>query len=166
MAERKDKGYRADSAQFFVAGELYRRQLVAVFTMGNCPNTNILVSNAGGTRFCHVQVKTFVPGNKTVSVGMKSERDFGPSFFWVLAGIPVPDSGKAFEFYVLPSAEMAKGVSERFKLWASTHDIKGQKHDETTKIRTIRLPLHAEPNGWTLEPYRGRWDRIVQALQA
>ena len=79
--ERKDKGYRADAAQFFVAGELCRRQLVAVVTMGNCPNTDILVSNAGGTRFCHVQVKTFVPGNKTVSVGMKSERDFGPLFF-------------------------------------------------------------------------------------
>ena len=164
MDERKDKGYRADAAQFFVAGELCRRKLVAVVTMGNCPNTDILVSNAGGTRFCHVQVKTFVPGNKTVSVGMKSERDFGPLFFWVLAGIPLPDSGKEFEFYVVPSADMAKGVSSSFKLWASTPGMKGQKHDETTKVRTIKLPPHAEPNGWTLEPYRGGWDRIVRAL--
>lgn len=105
--DRKDKGYRADAAQFFVAGELCRRQVVAVVTMGNCRNTDILVSNAGGTRFCHVQVKTFVPGNKTVSVGMKAERDFGPSFFWVLAGIPLPDSGKEFEFYVVPQGVLS-----------------------------------------------------------
>ena len=164
MDERKDKGYRADAAQFFVAGELCRRKLVAVVTMGNCPNTDILVSNAGGTRFCHVQVKTFVPGNKTVSVGMKAERDFGSSFFWVLSGIPLPDSGKEFEFYVVPSADMAMGVSSSFKLWAATPGVKGQKHDDTKKLRAIQLPPRAEPNGWTLEPYRGGWDRIVRAL--
>lgn len=162
--ERKDKGYRGDAAQFFVAGELCRRQLVAVVTMGNCPNTDILVSNAGGTRFCHVQVKTFVPGNTTVSVGMKSERDFGPLFFWVLAGIPVPDSGKDFEFYVVPSEDMAKAVSESFKLWVATPGKQGQKHDETTKVRSLQLPPRAEPNGWTLQPYLNGWDRIVRAL--
>ena len=62
--------------QFFVAAELCRRELVAVITLGNCPNTDILVSNAQGTRFAHVQVKTFVPGNKTCSVGMKAQNEF------------------------------------------------------------------------------------------
>lgn len=56
MDARHDKGYRGDAAQFFVAAELCRRELVAVVTLGNCPNTDILVSNAAGTRFCHVQV--------------------------------------------------------------------------------------------------------------
>ena len=103
MDARTDKGYRGDAAQFFVAGELCRRQLVAVITLGNCPNTDILVSNAAASRFCHVQVKTFVPGNRTVSVGMKAEKDFGPTFFWVLVGIPIPDSGKDFEFFIVPA---------------------------------------------------------------
>jgi hypothetical protein len=135
-----------------------------VVTLGNGPNTDILVSNAAGTRFCHVQVKTFVPGSRTVSVGMKSERDFGALFFWVLAGIPIPDSGKAFEFFVVPSTEMARAVSTSFELWSSSPGAKGQRRDGTTKVRTIQLPPRPEPNGWSLEPYSGGWDRIIEAL--
>jgi len=165
MDDRHDKGYRGDAAQFFVAGELCRRKLVAVVTLGNCPNTDILVSNAEGTRFCHVQVKTFVPGNRTVSVGMKSQKEFGPSFFWILAGIPVPDSGsRDFEYYVVPSSEMARAVTASFDLWASRPGAKGQQRDASTTVRTIQLPPRAEPNGWSLEPYRAGWDRIVSAL--
>jgi hypothetical protein len=109
---RTDKGYRGDASQFSVAGELCRRELVAVITLGNCPNTDILVSNVSGTRFAHVQVKTFVPGNRTISVGRKSEHDFGPAFFWVLAGIPTPEAEKPFEYFVVPSADMAKNMAD------------------------------------------------------
>ena len=164
MDVRHDKGYRGDAAQFFVAGELCRRKLVAVVTLGNCPNTDILVSNAEGTRFCHVQVKTFVPGNRTVSVGMKSQKDFGPSFFWILAGIPEPDSGKDFEYFVVPSSDMAKAVTSSFQLWASSLGAKGQQRDSSTTVRAIQLPPRAEPNGWSLEPFRGGWERIINAL--
>ena len=41
----ENKNARGNSAQFFVAGELCRRNLVAVVTMGNTPNTDILCSN-------------------------------------------------------------------------------------------------------------------------
>ena len=45
-AERidKDKSSRGNASQFFVAGELCRRGWVAVVTMGNTPNTDILCS--------------------------------------------------------------------------------------------------------------------------
>jgi hypothetical protein len=147
---RQDKGYRGDAAQFFVAGELCRRKLVAVVTLGNCPNTDILVSNAAGTRFCHVQVKTFVPGNRTVSVGMKSQKDFGSNFFWILAGIPLPDSGKEFQYFVVPSSELARAVTE--------------KRNSSTTVRAIQLPPRVEASGWSLEPFRGGWNRIVNTL--
>ena len=166
MDLRQDKGYRADAAQFFVAGELCRRGLVAVVTLGNCPNTDILVSNAGGTSFCHVQVKTFVPGSRTVSVGMKSQRDFGPVFFWVLAGIPVPHSDRDFEYFVVPSSDMARAVTSSFDLWAATPGAKGQRRDGATTVRTIQLPPRKEPNGWSLDPYRAGWDRIMAAVHA
>jgi hypothetical protein len=165
MAARTDKGYRGDAAQFFVAGELCRRELVAVITLGNCPNTDILVSNAAASRFCHVQVKTFVPGNRTVSVGIKAEKDFGPSFFWVLAGILIPDSGKAFEFFIVPAADMARAVSESFRLWASSPGAKGQQRDAiNNKVRALYLPPRVETNGWSLEPYRDAWHRIINAV--
>ncbi len=162
---RTDKGYRGDASQFFVAGELCRRELVAVVTLGNCPNTDILVSNVSGTRFAHVQVKTFVPGNRTISVGKKSERDYGSAFFWVLAGIPKPESEKPFEYFIVPSADMAKNIKENFELWARTPGAKGQRHNvEGNKVRAIRLPPRTEKNGWSLEPYREKWSLIVDAV--
>jgi len=98
-AERQmehDKTFRGNASQFFVAGELCRRGYYAVVTLGNTPNVDVLCSNKAGTQFVHIQVKTFMPGNKTCSVGMKAHRNFGPFFFWVLAGIPSPESNRAF----------------------------------------------------------------------
>src|SRR2546425_6078390 len=67
----RDKSSRGNASQFFIAGELCRRGYSAVVTLGNTPNVDILCSNQKGTRFAHIQVKTFVPGNKTCSVGLK-----------------------------------------------------------------------------------------------
>src|SRR3990167_2665330 len=50
----RDKSHRGNASQFFIAGELCRRGLVAVVTMGNCPNTDILCSNKAGTAFVHM----------------------------------------------------------------------------------------------------------------
>jgi hypothetical protein len=76
-----DKSTRGNASQFFVAGELCRRGHCAVVTLGNTPNTDILCSNLAGTRFVHIQVKTFVPGRRTCSVGLTAERNFGDNFF-------------------------------------------------------------------------------------
>jgi hypothetical protein len=74
----RDKTFRGNASQFSIAGELCRRGHAAVVTLGNTPNVDILCGNAGGTRFAHIQVKTFEPGNRTCSVGQKAAKDFGP----------------------------------------------------------------------------------------
>lgn len=164
--ERRNKGYRGDASQFFIAGELCRRRLVAVVTLGNCPNTDILCSNAAGTRFAHIQVKTFVPGNRTCSVGMKAERNYGANFFWVLGGIPVPGADTDFEYYVIPAKEMAMNVSQCFRLWAETPGAKGQQRNAHNTVRAVYLPPRTNPNGWDLSIYRDRWDLIDQCVLA
>src|SRR4051812_11154023 len=102
-----DKSCRGNASQFFVAGELCRRGYAAVVTLGNTPNTDVLCSNRSGTRFAHIQVKTFVPGSKTCNVGLKAERQFSESFFWVLAGIPPPGSALPFRYLIIPCREIA-----------------------------------------------------------
>ncbi|MBF0267420.1 MAG: hypothetical protein HQL44_02390 [Alphaproteobacteria bacterium] len=159
----KDKVARGNASQFFVAGELCRRGFYAVVTLGNTPNTDILCSNREGTRFVHIQVKTFVPGNRTCSVGVKAERDFGPNFFWVLAGIPHTDSNDNFEFYVIPSKVMAENVVEANELWLKTPGKMNQKHKENT-VRTVHLPPHSNFSGWSIEQYRNRWDLLAAKL--
>ena len=69
-----DKNYRGNASQFFIAGELCRRGYSAVVTLGNTPNTDILCSNLEGTKFVHIQVKTFVPIIKLVQLVKKQKK--------------------------------------------------------------------------------------------
>jgi len=162
----RDKSLRASAAQFFVASELCRRGFVASVTMGNTPNTDILVSDREGTRFAHVQVKTFVPGNRTCSVGLKAERDYGHNFFWVLAGIPHPESERKFECYIIRASVMANEVREGHKRWLKTLGKKGQKHKDST-VRTVYLPPHKHPlTKWSIAKCKERWDLIGKKLQS
>jgi hypothetical protein len=158
-----DKSTRGNASQFFIAGELCRRGYSAVVTLGNSPNTDILCSNLEGTRFVHIQVKTFVPGNSTCSVGLKAEKEYGENFFWVLGGIPKPDSNSCFEYFIIPAREMAKNVFEAHYLWLKTPGKKGQEHNATA-MRTVHLPPSKSFSGWDISIYRERWDLIEQKL--
>ena len=162
MIER-DKSARGNASQFFVAGELCRRGHAAVVTLGNTPNTDILCSNRSGTAFVHIQVKTFVPGNRTCSVGLKAEKTFGPNFFWVLGGIPAPNSNSPFEYFIIPSAEMARNVKGGHSNWLAMPGKLGQAHMDS-KIRTVHLPPRTNSIGWSIEQYRNRWDLIDSCL--
>jgi len=159
-----DKTFRGNASQFFVAGELCRRGYSAVVTLGNTPNVDVLCSDKAGTRFVHIQVKTFLPGNKTCSVGMKAHRDFGPSFFWILAGIPSPESNRSFEYYVIPSADMAFNVSKGHDLWLKTPGVKGQAHRDS-KVRTVHLPPYKSISGWNISRYLNKWELIEEKMR-
>jgi hypothetical protein len=164
MTER-DKSTRGNASQFFVAGELCRRGFSAVVTMGNTPNTDILCSNLEGTRFVHIQVKTFVPGHRTCSVGVKAEKDFGENFFWVLGGIPKPNTSKNFEYYIIPASIMARHVREDHQRWLNSPGARGQAHKDNT-VRIVPLPPHRSSIGWDVSQFLNRWDLIEEKLRA
>jgi hypothetical protein len=165
IAVDKDKSTRGHASQFFIAGELCRRGWLAVVTMGNSPNTDILCSNKAGTRFVHIQVKTFVPGNRTCSVGLKSERVFGDNFFWVLGGIPKPNSKHPFEYYVIPAKAMAKNIVQSHQLWLRTPGKNGRAHQDNS-IRTVHIPPAKSFSGWDVSEYRDGWDLIDAKLKS
>lgn len=158
----ENKNARGSSAQFFVAGELCRRDLVAVVTMGNTPNTDILCSNTEGTKFVHIQVKTYVPGNSTVTVGLKAEKDFGKNFIWVLAGIPKAGANKDFEYYIIPSKEVSINVSKAHKKWLSEQGKNGRERKDGT-VRTIHIPPKVSYSGWDISQYKNKW-KIIEDL--
>lgn len=158
-----DKSTRGNASQFFVAGELCRRGYVAVVTLGSTPNTDILCSNLAGTNFVHIQVKTFVPGTSTCSVGVKAERNFGDNFFWVLGGIPAPDTLEDFVYYVIPSKIMAENVAGAHQQWLLAPGAKGQKHNDN-KVRTVHLPPKKSFSGWDISEFKNRWDLIERIL--
>jgi len=159
-----DKITRGNASQFFVAGELCRRGYAAVVTMGNTPNTDVLVSNLEGTKFAHIQVKTYPPQkNIPCHVGAKAEQDYGERFFWVLSGIPRPNQKADFEFYVIPSKEMAKQIKREHRLWLETPGRDGQKHRDS-RIRSVSIPPKKCWGGWDISKYKNRWDLIEGVL--
>lgn len=162
----EDKSTRGNASQFFVAGELCRRGYSAVVTLGNTPNIDILCSNIQGTKFVHIQVKTFVPGkNSTCSVGVKAEKYFGDNFFWVLGGIPHPGSKLDFEYYIIPAIVMSKQVSEAHSNWLIKPGKKGQPHNDS-KIRMVHIPPSRSLTDWDISEYRNRWDLIEEKLRS
>lgn len=157
-----DKSHRGNASQFFVPGELCRRGYAAVVTLGNSPNTDVLCSNCAGTKFVYIQVKTFLPGIKTCSVGRKAEKAFGPSFFWVIAGIPDPKSTHPFRYYVVPCAEMAANVTAHHQRWMSELGRKGQARKDSN-VRAVAVVDKAAPYFWNISDYENRWD-LIEAL--
>jgi len=161
----KEKSTRGNASQFFVAGELCRRGYSAVVTLGNTPNTDILCSNIEGTKFVHIQVKTFVPGNATCSVGMKAEKYFGSNFFWVLGGIPQPEQEADFEYNVIPSKVMAEKIVTAHQAWLATPGKGGRPHKDNA-VRTVHIPPKKSFIGWDISKYKNRWDLIEMKLKA
>ena len=162
--QKNDKGNRGNASQFFVAGELCRRGYVAVTTTGNCPNTDILCSNLSGTKFVHIQVKTFRPNDKTCSVGQKAEKEYGDNFFWVLGGIPEPGQTDDFVYYVIPSADEAKNIRASHIIWEKTPGKNDKPHSLETKFRAVIMPPGKCLNGWEISQYKNRWDLIEEKL--
>lgn len=89
----------------------------------------------------------------------------GTIFFWVLCGIPKPESEANFEYFIIPASEMAKNILERHRTWLDTPGKKGQKHNESS-VRTVHLPPLKSFSGWDISEYRDRWDLIEQKLKA
>jgi len=163
--EVQSKNSRGSASQFFVAGELCRRNLVAVVTMGNTPNTDILCSNIEGTKFVHIQVKTYEPGHHKVAVGKKAEKNYGDKFIWVLSGVPKSNSSDAFEYYIIPSKIVAKHVKEGNDKWMSTMGKNNRPHKETS-FRIIDIPPKVSNTGWSIAKYKNRWDIIEDLLKS
>lgn len=161
----RDKSHRGNASQFFVAGELCRRGYAALVTIGDTPNTDILCSNRAGTKFVHIQVKTFVPGTKSCSVGVKAEQNFGDKFLWILAGIPGPKSPHPFEYFIVPSAAMSKNVAAYHQQWLRTPGKHGRPHKDNT-VRAVAIAAGAPKYFWPVLEYQGRWDLIEQELDA
>lgn len=160
----KQKITRGNAGQFFVAGELCRRGYSAVVTLGNTPNTDILCSNIEGTKFVHIQVKTFLPGGRSCSVGMKTEHYYGENFFWVLGGVPEPGSDKEFVYYIIPSKVMCENVGKYHQRWLNEPGMKGQRHNDN-RVRQVLLPPSNSLYYWDISEYKNKWGLIEEKLK-
>ena len=137
-----------------------QREIIASVTLGNSPNVDILCSNKLGTRFVHVQGKTFAPRVRSVLVGRKPLVDHGPNFVWVLVGIPREDQlFKPFEYSVIPSPAMAAFATEEHGRWLATPGRDGKPHQDNSAVAISLSSTTPLPEG-TISSYLNKWSLI------
>jgi hypothetical protein len=158
------KSTRGNASQFFVAGELCRRGYAAVVTMGNTPNTDVLCSNLEGTKFVHIQVKTFSPGATKCIVGKKTNEKFTKQFFWILCGVPEVNSDNQPEYYVIPAAEMSANVEAAHQMWLGKKGLGGKERNDSA-VRVVGLGSRPRKDIWSAGEFLNRWDLIENALK-
>jgi hypothetical protein len=132
--------------------------------MGNTPNIAVLCSGLSGRKAVHIQVKTFSPGKSTCTVGSEAERNFGANFFWVLAGIPKSGQEAPFVYFIIPSETMAQKVHKALMPFLGLPGKKGEPRNDNG-VRTVPLPPRTSCIGWSIEPFRDRWDLITDRLK-
>jgi hypothetical protein len=158
------KGLLGNASQFSVAAELCRQGHSAVVTLGNTPNVDILCSNLKGTKFVHVQVKTFLQGASRCMVGPRAEINSGSTFFWILTGLAPIDSNKKNEFFIIPAKTMAFNVRRQAKNYHAALTRTGVP-PKKTQIRIVPIPPLRNKLGWSIAKFRNKWDSIDQALK-
>ena len=122
------------------------------------------INNVAGTKFVHIQVKTYIPGKSTTcSVGLKAEKPYGDNFFWVLGGIREPEDEQPNEFYVVPASVMSSRIQAAHQNWLETPGKDGRPHKDSS-VRTVHIPPASNQYSWDISPYKNAWHLIEEKL--
>ena len=136
------------SGEYFVAAELSRRGYVASVTLRNTKGIDILVSNEDTTETRSIQVKTNKTSSPTWILSSKAEGITESAHFYVFVNLR--GLTERPDYYVVPSAVVAKHVRESHEAWLAKPGRKGQEH------RDGSMRKFSDPDGVYLE----RWDHL------
>jgi len=143
------KGYQSGIAgEYFVAAELARMGYVASLTLKNTAGIDVLASNASGSRTVAIQVKTSQGTKPIWALGSKAETVRSPKLFYVF--VTLGPRGSAPEFYVVPSAVVARHIKRRHAVWLATPGKFGKKHNDNP----LRIFQDEKKH------YLNKWDRL------
>lgn len=141
-------GLSGVSGEYFVAAELSRRGYIASITLRNTKGVDILCSNDDVSRQFGIQVKTNRRSNREWVLNSKSEDYFADNLFYVFVNLH--GTAKAPEYFIVPSAEVAKYVKETHATWLNTPGRGGSAHNDSTMRKFMDLD----------EKYLNRWDLL------
>ena len=135
------------SGEYFVAAELTRMGHLALISLRNWDNVDIVASNEDGTKTVSIQVKTQRGKGRNWVLGEKHEKIHSPKLFYVF--VTLKSEGQMPDFYVAPSKVVADTIRVNHKRWLATPGRKGQKHNDTKMRSFVR---YAE--------FKDRWDLL------
>lgn len=128
--EKLSKGLSGIAGEYFVAGELSRRGIMASITLRNSESIDIHASTPEGKKLLAIQVKTNQFGKRIWPLGIKSETLQSENLFYVFVSLKSPD--ERADFFIVPSKIVAKRIKAEYALWLKTPGKKGQAHNDNS----------------------------------
>lgn len=147
--EKLSKGLTGIAGEYFVAGELSRRGIMASITLRNNDSIDIHASIGTGTHLVAIQVKTNQSGKRSWTLGAKAESLKADNLFYVF--VSLKGEKERAEYFIVPSKEVAKRIKAVHSKWLKTPGKLGQAHNDSS-IRTF-----SDLEGEFLE----RWDLLT-----
>ena len=118
------------SGEFFVAGELERRGFSCALTYANTKDFDILAINRANYKQIGIQVKTMHSKDKYWMLSEKCEKVNKDDIFYIF--VSLHELGNP-EYHIVPSAIVAKEITEEHKKWLETPGKKGQPHKDNNR---------------------------------
>ena len=114
------------AGEYFVAGELARRGIIASLTLRNTKGVDVLASSADGLRSASIQVKTCHGTNRRWVLNVKAETFVGDRLFYVF--VALNDNAAPPTYHIVPSRIVADTLREQHALWLAASGKNGRVH--------------------------------------
>ena len=140
------------SGEYFVAAELSRRGWVAVLTLKNTPNIDLIATTPNGERTINIQVKTRSVGNRQGWILNKSIEETVPGDNFYIAFVDLKGIDSMPDYYLIPKNLFAEWIAKGHRDWLAVPGRHGRAHVDNP-IRQF-----AKPQFETFERYHNNWD--------
>lgn len=144
----------------FVLYQLHIRDLLAAQAPPNAYAADIVVFSPSMSVGSMVQVKTRTGGRDGGwHMGQKHESLVHPRLFYVFVDL----APAAPASYVMPSAVVARAVTDSHRAWLDVPGARGQPHRDSKLRRIVPRfvpPTPNFPDGW-MDEYQERWDSLA-----
>lgn len=154
MKKRRPAHQTQWAAQFAVGSELCRRNYQVALTLGNHPETDLMVVSPEGTQFL-VDVKgqhilfdrgRFVDNPWPVSPKKKRER----ILFYIFASVPDPQDGEV-SFTVMTEGEVNEHIEANTRAWRARNADRENRKDPMPSV-----------SGKFVQEHHGGWPKLPQ----
>jgi len=136
------------TGEYFVAGELSRRGLVAAITLRNSRGIDILVSKPGGMKSATIQVKTSLNSTDSWQLNKNDETPKGPNHYYVF--VVLNGEGGHPEYHIVKGNIVTRCKGEHQE-W-----LRRKKRDGSERKDTDRRVFQLRQG----ENFRDRWEDI------
>jgi len=143
--ERKNNKKIGDSGEYFVAGELSRRNYTVALTTSGTEYFDLLTVSPVSKKKCAIQVKT--TEKSTWLLNKKNEDLKEEDLYYVFVNL---NKLELPSYYVVPSKIVADIIRNSHKEWLKQPNKKGEVHNDNPARTLKRTDIEKYSNNWNL----------------